>query len=191
MARKRRVIAALALVALCAPGTFLRSDTGWKQPDDLALVRVEGESETVVPEWQVAGVWRFRGKGLLFGGFSALVTLPDNRLMAFSDRGARFVFEEPGTGNPEREVARQPLGERSGGVVDDIEAATREPGTGTYWLAFEQIHAIHRYSADHALTGTRSLDGRALGWSGNSGAEAFTRLADGRFAILPEGGARA
>lgn len=187
MARKRRVTAALAIAVLCAPGTFLRSDTGWAPPETVTLTQIAGASETGVPGWQVAGVWHFEGEGLLFGGFSALVALPDNRLMAFSDRGSRFTFEEPGTGTPEREVARQPLGPRSGGIIDDIEGSARDPDTGTYWLAFENIDAIQRYSADHVPSGIRNLDARALGWSDNSGAEAFTRLSDGRFVIQPEG----
>lgn len=186
MARKRRVIAALILAVLCAPGTFLRSDIGWVAPEAIALARIASESETGVPGWKVAGVWQYRGDGLLFGGFSALVALPDNRLMAFSDRGARFTFDEPDSPGTLREVVRQPLGARSGGVIDDIEAATRDPATGTYWLGFENVHGIVRYSPDHQPTGARPLDGRALGWSSNSGVEALTRLADGRFAMIGE-----
>lgn len=189
MARPRRVVAALSLLILCAPGTFLRSDVTSDPPQRITQTSVPFERDTGVPGWEVAGVWELKGEGLLFGGFSALVALPGNRLRAFSDRGARFTFDEPGSGSTARDVVRQTLVPARVNDISDIEAAAIDPATGSYWLAFENDHSIDRFAADHSPNGVRDMDPIASkhDWSNNGGAEAFTRLADGRFVILPEG----
>lgn len=189
MRSKRRVAAALALLVACTPGNIVYSDVGWDPPEAVAMTKVSGVNETDVPGWSVAGVWETSGEGLLFGGFSALVALPDNRLMAFSDRGARFTFDEPDSSGTDRIVIRQRLLPERAPFVPDIESAAYDPASGTYWLAFENRHSIDRFAADHSPVGVRDMTGTAaeLRWSNNSGAEAFTRLADGRFVLLPEG----
>lgn len=189
MSRKRRVGAAIALLIACTPGNILYSEVRSEPPETVGLTLVAGASETGATGWEVAGVWEFSGEGLLFGGFSALVALPDYRLMAFSDRGARFTFDEPDSDGSCREVVHQSLVPERLRDVPDIESAAYDPATGTYWLAFENDHSIDRFTADHSPAGLRDIDETAsrLNWSNNSGAEAFTRLADGRFVILPEG----
>jgi hypothetical protein len=188
MVRPRRTLAALSLLILTTPGTFLRSEVTWAPPASIIQTALPLKRDTGTPGWELAGVWQLQGEGLLFGGFSALVALPGERLMSFSDRGARFVFDEPGSGGNHRSVSMQKLAPERSGQVRDIEAAAYDPATGTYWLAFEAHHSIDRFDADYTPGGSRDMNAvaKGQGWSGNSGAEAFTRLADGRFAILPE-----
>lgn len=190
MRSRRRVMAALILLVLCAPGTLLRSEVTWAPPARITQSSIAFERDTGVAGWELAGVWKLKGEGLLFGGFSALVALPGQRLLAFSDRGARFTFDEPDSGGKARHVTRQRVAPARINHSRDVEAAAIDPASGTYWLAFENHHSIDRFTADHQANGVRDMIpvAREQGWSSNSGAEAFTRLADGRFVLLPEGG---
>lgn len=188
MRNKRRVAAALFIAALCTPGTWTRTPVSWDPPAEVTLKQIAQAQEDVAPGWSVAGVWEYRGpSSLLFGGFSALSTLKGERLQAFSDRGARFVFDAPDSSGAFREVVRQPLAKGLRIKYVDIEATAADPVSGTYWISLENDHGIHRYSPDHKSTGVHELDADALGWTNNTGAEAMTRLDDGRFVILPEG----
>ncbi|MCK0129684.1 esterase-like activity of phytase family protein [Erythrobacter sp. F6033] len=187
MSRRRRVFAAIMIACLCAPGTFLRTPVSWEPPAEINAEQIQTSGETDTPGWSVEGVWHYEGESLIFGGFSSLIALPDNRLLSLSDRGARFSLTEPDQPNPKASVIRQTLAVAGPTMLADIEAATRDPESGTYWASLENNHGIHRFTADHTPTGILKLDAKALGWSNNTGAEAMTRLNDGRFVVIPEG----
>jgi hypothetical protein len=185
MARRGRLAAALAVALLCAPGTWLRSDYVREVPKQIDVVQLLGSGATGTPGWERAGVWEYDAQSMRFGGFSALLALGPGTLRAFSDRGYRFTLTEPDLGGGTRRLNRQfvvPGRERE---LRDIEAATRAPGTGTYWLAYEQTHLIHRFTIASKADGVRDLTGE-VDWPDNAGIEAMVRLADGRFVILPE-----
>src|SRR6056297_3377378 len=146
MRSRIRMTAALAVALLCAPGTWLRTPVSNTMPTDVTLEQVAGASETGVPGWHLVGVWNYRAAGRYFGGFSALLTLSGNTLRAFSDRGTRFTFAEPDrpdAANAESSVVYQVVEKRLANDLWDIEAATRDPLSGNYWLAYENHHAIH------------------------------------------------
>lgn len=188
--RARRLIAALGVALMCAPGTFVRTPVDEILPNEVALARIAGPTELAAPGWSVAGVWQYSsGPNLEFGGYSALLALED-RFFAFSDRGSRFSFARPDGPSPEpgqRPIALQAVPAPLADDLWDIESATRDPATGSYWLGFEGTHAILRYTPAHGLDGVRLLENEVR-WPANSGAEAMVRLSDGRFVILPEGG---
>jgi len=186
MRGKRRLLAALAVAVLCAPGTWLRTTLSNKPPQNVAVTQVQGAGPTASPDWQVEGVWHYKAKGLLFGGYSALLPLQGNRLRAFSDRASRITLTEPDQSGPAPRINRQLVAPEDANFLWDIESATRDPQTATYWLGYENKHTIHRFSRSSGLRGKRELTGE-VDWSDNSGAEAMVRLADGRFLILPEG----
>lgn len=186
MTRAKRLVAALAVALLCVPGTFLRTSPPAAPPRDIAMVQVQGAGPTDSPAWAVAGVWHYRAHSLLFGGFSALLATNDNHLRAFSDRGARFSLTEPDQPSPRHGLVEQLVAPADADDLWDIEAATRDPVSGRYWLAYENHHAILRFTIANAPDGTRDLEDE-VDWSGNSGAEAMVRLRDGRFLVLPEG----
>ena len=61
----------------------------------------------------------------------------------------------------------------------DTEAATRDPATGTIWVAREGSNSIARI--DQAFRGYVSIRPPAMRhWQENGGPEAMVRLADGR-----------
>ncbi len=194
MARRSRLIAALAVALLCAPGTWLRSDLSTTGAERITVTRLAGPRPLAAPGWTLAGTWHYRGTGLRFGGMSALLALEDGRLRAFSDRGYRWDLSAPdqsaaapaGTASA---LVEQPVARGWAMDLTDIEAATRDPAQGTYWLGFEQTHVIHRYTAADAPAGLRDLTDE-VDWDSNAGIEAMVRLADGRFVVLPEGQAR-
>jgi len=177
----------LAFVALAlAPGTWLRSDVDESAPVIIAIEQVEGAKEAENAAWRREGIWHYRSDHALFGGFSALLALGDGQLVAFSDRGARWTFDEPDRSDREYSLVLQETTPQWLGELWDIEAATRDPATGAYWLAYENHHAIARFTQAGGLEGVRDLEGD-VDWSNNAGAEAMVRLADGRFVLLPEG----
>ena len=71
-------------------------------------------------------------------------------------------------------------------VLWDIEAATIDSDTGKYWLAYERVHTIQRFTAADEPDGFRTFSSPPS-WSSNSGLEAMVRLTDGRFLAIPEG----
>jgi hypothetical protein len=122
-----------------------------------------------------------------FGGYSALVPLPDGRLLAISDYGKYLAFTPPDA--PIRATPRYgtliptPHGDKR---VVDVESATRDPATGRIWLGLEFLNAVVRLGPD--LTEQARVRPEAIaGWAENTGTEAMARLHDGRFVLLSEG----
>lgn len=160
------------------------------------MANVQGAIATDTPGWAVEGVWQYEAESLMFGGFSAMLVLGNNRLRAFSDRGARFTLTEPDQPQPERtarhkhnparNVVRQLVEPGRANELWDIESATRDPATGQYWLGYESVHTLHRFTIASEADGLRDLD-EEVSWYANGGAEAMVRLSDGRFVVLPEG----
>ena len=136
--------------------------------------------------FRLVGAWRLTSANTTFGGFSALVRSAPGRLTAFSDTGVRLDMPMPGQHGP---VRIAPLIPRKGGMkaYRDVEAAAFAPADGTFWVALEGRNLFMRL--DPGQQAPAVIAGPELaGWSKNSGAEAMTRLADGRFLILAEGG---
>jgi len=175
-----------------APGTWVRTPVvlGDEAP---VLLRVVDEPGKDPPAgWTISGVWEFSGDGRLFGGYSALLALDGARLQAFSDRGGRFTFLQPDqpqgpNSTSQRTVAEQDLDSIYQMILFDIESATRDPVTGQYWLGYESIHSLQRFSAQDKSDGVRIIHGD-VEWPSNSGAEAMVRLQDGQFLVIPERG---
>lgn len=186
MRGKTRLIAALAVALMCAPGTWLRTDVPKTVPDKINVVQVAGPQATDVPGWALAGIWHYTANSTRFGGFSALLALHEGQLRAFTDRGFRMTMTEPDRPDAKAQLNRQLVEPGRGWDLWDIEAATRDPESGLYWLGYENLHAIHRFTVANEADGLRDLSGE-VDWPINSGIEAMVRLTDGRFVVLPEG----
>jgi hypothetical protein len=191
MRGRLRLIAALVVAAMVAPGTWLRTPVTRENPESIALEQIAGVSETGVRGWRVEGVWQYSTEPTLrFGGFSALLPVGGGRLRAFSDRGFLFTFVEPDREEetPEqRLIAGLPFDDPTlYPLLWDIESATRDPtGRGDYWVGFENTHAIHRFSYRTEPEQVRIIR-EDVDWYDNGGLEAMERLSDGRFLIIPE-----
>ncbi|WP_086606770.1 esterase-like activity of phytase family protein [Erythrobacter donghaensis] len=175
------------MALLCAPGTWVRTPLPNTAPRDVAVTRLQGPGLTGTPGWDIAGVWEYDAESLMFGGYSALLALSGDRLRAFTDRAFRMTLIAPDEDDPQERIDRQLVAREDANHLWDIESATRDPATGRYWLGYENRHTIHRFTREGIIDGKRDLTGE-VDWGDNGGAEAMTRLADGRFVILPEGG---
>ncbi len=186
--RGRRVAAAAMLAVALAPGTFVRTAIPDRQVQGLQVAALTDLPEEATDRgFSREGVWHLTSPNLKFGGYSALLLIGDGTAArAFSDRGTMMTFSLPGAPQPNNaELSNGPERGRLGKNIPDIEAATRDPATGDYWLAFEGVHSIIRYDETGALRNLRAPP-EWSGWAQNSGAEAMARLPDGRFLILPE-----
>lgn len=188
----RRLLLVAAIALGLAPGTWLRSQPVDEPPVPFTIMAVAGPQASADPAWRREGVWHYRSSHKWLGGFSALLApggAQGTRLVAFTDRGIRFTFEEPSLAAdrpPRASTARQlEIDPRFEGLWD-IESATLDPATGRYWLGYENRHTVQRFTAQGVPDGYRDLE-EEVDWGSNSGAEALVRLADGRFVLLPEG----
>lgn len=136
--------------------------------------------------FRLEGVWHMKSRSWFFGSYSALLAMPDGSLLAISDGGDYLRFAPP-DGSPAILDSGHVL---PGYPVDksdrDSESATRDPATGRIWLGLEGSNSI--ISLTPGLDIVRRVRPPAMArWDDNSGAEAMTRLADGRFVVLCEG----
>ena len=185
--KRRRLIAGIVLALMLAPGTLLRTQIPSGSTADLIISRVADLPDKASNGgFTRMGVWELSSSRIEFGGYSALLVLGDTTLRAFSDRGKRLTFAAPGQPQ-EREVRFASVWDRGdlSPTVPDIEAATRDPETGDYWLAFENTHAVIRNDIASKFVQSRRPPAWQ-DWPENGGAEAMARLPDGRFIILPE-----
>ena len=140
--------------------------------------------------FRLAGAWHMTLGSTRFGGYSALVPLPDKRLLAIADNGNFLTFMPPGMAqgarSPKPRIGELLSDERNEKRNVDTESATRDPRTGTIWLGLEFRNAIVRIGPHWRETG-RVRPPAMADWATNSGAEAMVRLADGRFVAVSEG----
>ncbi|WP_374407362.1 esterase-like activity of phytase family protein [Pelagerythrobacter sp.] len=175
----------MIVALLAAPGTWLRTPVSDDFRPILAITPVAVEQRRT-GDFTLEGVWELASGNAHFGGYSALLALPDGRLLAASDRGRYLRFAPPGA------APRPPeFGAIGGGVeltkyLVDVEAMTGDPARERIWLAYEGSNTIARYGP--ALTEGETVAPSAMrGWSSNSGPESLARMADGRFLVLEEG----
>jgi len=185
--RKRRLAAALLLAIGLAPGTLLRTDIPRGNEVDLSISVVDDLPDTVSSDgFTRSGIWQLSSGRLDFGGYSALLVLGGDTLRAFSDRGRILTFPAPnGSSTARTHFANMWNRGALSATVADIEAATRGPASGVYWVAFESTHSLIRYSLASEFEAAR-IPPEWQGWSENAGVEAMAWLPDGRFIVMPE-----
>ena len=183
--RRTRLILALLLVLALLPGHWLR--TGERQDFSPAVTL---EALAVPPmrrgPFTLEGAWELTGDPAQFGGFSALVALPDGRFLAGSDTGRRLVFGRPDRGATQGTLDRFVAAEDGAKRSSDLESLTRDPETGTLWGGYEFRESIVRFDPAWQRDAEVLPDAMA-DWHANAGAEALVRLADGRFLAIEEG----
>ncbi len=171
---------------------------GWRPVSDdprQALVRIEDLTAGVTAADRSAlgplaleGLWRLSARHHHFGGYSALVALDKGGLLAISDRNAWLKLAQspvPGeTAMPAGRLIAMPEG-KGAYFGFDIESAVRDPADGSLWLGLEAEAHVARIGP--AKPHLRFYGVRVLRrWPENGGAEAMTRLIDGRWVMLCE-----
>ena len=181
---------ALLLLILLAAVTWLRSPRAPRLTemtfDYVALTPRPGtDPHYHLGVFRLEGAWHMASRSRGFGGYSTLLAMPDGQLLAVGDSGGYLRFTLPG----------QKPGALASGSLDisrwndkadrDIESATRDPRTGTIWLGLEGSNSIVRLGPELNVE-AKVRPGAIRHWGVNSGPEAMTRLADGRFVLLRE-----
>lgn len=182
----RRFVLPILLMLAVAPGLWWRSAPA---PDATEPgLDIEPVEATEPGEWpdhlELLGVWQLSSSNSRFHGYSALIATDEEQLLAFSDFGYSLRFSVPGETRVTSvfgEVSSRPEAKWQ----SDVEAATRDPETGRYWISFESSNAIARFAADGSSEDSVRPQTMA-DWPGNSGPEAMARLANGRFIVLSE-----
>jgi len=136
--------------------------------------------------FDLVGAWKMESRHRDFGGFSALVHTGAAKFIAFSDKGFALRFSAPGLDQRDTRLVPITATHARSKATRDAEAATHDPVTGRFWIAWEGRNAISRVSPD--LTQEAIVRPKAMrDWGRNSGPESLLRLADGRFVALREG----
>ncbi len=183
----------ISLLALgLAPGTWVRTPPQSRTMHDNAPVRITALHEGGLDSGPLtlAGVWQLSTKDRRFGGYSGIVSTDGDALTAISDNG-KLLSIRLQSGLPiearirliRRGRAARPDEEKPG---YDTESLTRDPASGAIYAGFERHNAIERLSPDF-VPQARVAPAEMADWGENSGPEAMTRLADGRFIVIEEG----
>lgn len=187
----RRKLALLLLVVGVAITTWFRSERVLIVPDDtLHFKALKLPSERILAAhlgaFRLEHAWQMTLGSHLFGGYSALLPLPDGRMLAISDGGRFITFVPPGGPAYTPKLGALLVAYRDDKRSVDAESAARDPQTGTIWLGMEFRNAIIRLRPN--WTRNRFVAPAAMAdWGPNSGPEAMARLHDGRFLVLAEG----
>ncbi|MEY4056455.1 MAG: hypothetical protein RL519_1790 [Pseudomonadota bacterium] len=182
----RRLLSVLLVLGL-APAVWLQEPP--PRPNSSQSLHAEVLELPANPRlgpFRLTGAWHLTSPNSDFGGYSALLSNGPGRLVTFSDMGVRLDLPMPGTGGPVR-IARLMPDKNGMKASRDVESAAHDPATGGFWLALEGrnlfLHLVPGEVAPRVVPGPE-----LAGWPSNSGAEAMTRLSDGRFLILAEAG---
>jgi hypothetical protein len=188
----RRLLATLLLLLAAYGATFWRSPV--PQPsfdprvtfDDL-MPEIRRGGLPVMGAVDLVGAWHLHSANRDFGSYSALAALPDGQLLAVSDKNGVLRFDPPGRRVPQRTAIRPLFGGNPfiAKHEADAEAVAIDPATGDVWASFEGNAVFVRFAPDfstYAKVAAPVLEE----WPDNSGPEAMTRLADGRFVAMIE-----
>ena len=183
--RPKRLLLAIFLAAAIAPATWLRSPEPARSHNLLVPLQKLATPVSTVGQFQLVAAWQLDSEHEHFGGFSALIAMPDGRFVAGTDGGRKLVFERPDKGKSMGVLSRLGSIKSQNKFSLDLESLTIDPATGTVWGGYEMTNTLVRFSAD-LLPDEEVRPEEMSEWGSNSGPEAFTRLADGRFLAIEE-----
>jgi hypothetical protein len=143
------------------------------------------------------GSWDLRSRQDGFGSISSMIVAEDGALLALSDGATLMGFRVGGprgttaaTGG--QFIAPLPIRPHERSWPNwkwDSESMVHAPVSGAYWVGFELQNRICRYSPGFARVEECRKPPEMQDWPDTGGAEAMTRLPDGRFLVFSEKGA--
>ena len=187
-----RLLLALLLVLLLVPG--------WSGSERLPLLdrdaKLRATRLAVPPGTQfgalaLVGAIRLRSEAPAFGGFSA-IALRGGRITLLNDGGNWIAFALRGGRPVEARGGYLPDGPGTGWEKRDrdSESLVLDAATGRAWIAFENGNSIWRFAPGFTRAERFVRPEAMRRWPPNGGAEAMTRLADGRFVVIGERAAK-
>lgn len=129
-----------------------------------------------------------RSRDAGFGGFSSLAVAGE-RVTLLSDGGNAVSFRLGPDWRPHAiAFANLPGGPGTGWqkLDRDSESMVVDPVAKHAWIGFESANAIWRYDAGLARVERHRAPLSMRAWPANGGAEAMTRMSDGRFVVISE-----
>ena len=185
--RSGRAALLAGLVLGLAPGTWLRTEISSARSTQIQIIPIAYEPSRNWPAGlTIEGAWQLESPDIMFGGYSAMIIGDEGRAIAFSDRGDSLTFTLPGYGHFAPVMGEVAFDDAVRARHRDIEAATRDRASGTFWLAYEQSNTIGRFRHGPLSIPQIVRPKPMRNWSSNSGPESLVRLADGRFMVLAE-----
>lgn len=138
------------------------------------------------------GGWQLGSDNPGFGSISSLLVDGPGQILALSDAGVLMGFHV-GPGRASRRPFIAPLPVRAQDRDRpwwswDSESMTHDPASDRYWVGFELLQAICRYSPGFARVEACRTWPEIVAWPKTGSIESFTRLPDGRFIAIGEMG---
>ena len=146
------------------------------------------EAPTSEAGLRLSGAWQLEGTHGAFGGISSLVAKADRAFIALNDKGELFSLRL-GTGEAQAYIMPLPrlASEQSRARWQwDSESMQHDPATGQFWVGFESIQRICRYSADFVRLEGCATPPEMRDWPATGGIESMVRFGDGRFLAISE-----
>ena len=183
MRPKRLFLAGLIALGL-APGIVVRAPPpvrDFTSPVKLRSLALERQQVGVLT---LEAGWLLESDNDLFGGWSALVAMPDGSLFAGSDSGKIMMLERPDRTQPAPKLDMM-AGRGKDKRERDLEALSLDPSTGLLWGAFEQTNTLMRIR--YPRTPVTSYQPSAMAdWPDNAGPESLVQFDDGRLLVIAE-----
>jgi len=137
---------------------------------------------------RLSGAWQLEGGHGAFGGISSLVAKDDRAFVALNDKGELFSFR---IGAGETRAYIMPLPRIASEQARarwqwDSESMQHDPATGRFWVGFESIQRICRYSRDFVRIEGCVTPPEMRDWPVTGGIESMVRFGDGRFLAISE-----
>jgi len=192
-----RVLACFSLLFFLVPVTFIHGPepkANISQYINLEPIQLDADNplRKTVGSLEFLAGWKLTSKNSSFGGFSAMLVMPENRFFLLSDMGSLTGFTlNQKTNRAERPfIAPLPDGPSKKNEFAkrnwDAESLLHDPDTGQFWVGFEHHHSIWRYGRSFARKEAARKISPMQKWPDNGGAEAMLRLEDNRFLIFSE-----
>lgn len=192
----KRILLILALAILLLPAKHSKKDmpvVAGKLLVSAAPVPLDSSDLSVrsVGPLQWLGSWVLTSINQDFGGVSSMVVAQDGSILALSDGATLFGFHAPShrPGSERQFISPLPIFPAYKAWPNwkwDSESMVHDPETDRYWVGFEMIDWICRYSPGFARVESCREWPEMLAWPKTGGAEAMVRLTDGRFLVFSE-----
>ena len=194
----QRILIILALAVLLLQGRPPNKGEPTR-PSAISVTAIPLPLDSSDPERTMLGPLRWLGGWTLtsahreFGGISSMLASDDGRILALSDSGVLFGFPAPGASSaaPGRSfIAPLPIRPEEQNWPQwkwDSESLAHDGASDSYWVGFELIQRVCRYSSALARVESCASPPALAAWSDTESVESMVRLSDGRFLLFSEG----
>ncbi len=192
--RSRPKRAAFVLLALLALATHVAAppDPPLPGPEIAALHFTPVPLDASAPDRRRVGAleylagWEITSDTPRFGGISSM-HVADGQVIALSDTGTLYRFALPSGGSGPVRIDSLADGPGPPTVKANRDSESLLVEDGRIWVGFENNNMIWRYALAGLRAETAAAPAPMADWRRNAGAEAMTRLADGRYLVFCEG----